>query len=502
MKVFACKWVYAFLFTCSLLFSIALSAEKIRGVNLGGWLVVEGWMKPSLFDGIPNGDMLDGTKVQFKSVALQRYIAAENAGGSSVSVDRTSASDWETFKLWRVSESQFQFRTNSGGQFLSCAGVGSSVSAMANSPSTTETFIVERNGNKVHIRLLSGTYLQATSSNQIIANYPGQPGWDNNMATFEMTILSGMGGDYQLANGHGPIKAKQVLEAHRSSFITESDFSFLSKNGINTVRIPVGWWITLGPNPPAPYIGGGEEYLDKAFSWAQTYNMKCIIDLHAAPGSQNGMEHSSSRDGFIEWTKTEYISQSLDAIDYLARRYAKHPALLAIEPLNEPNANGVPLDVLVSYYSRAYQTVRKYSSTAYVILSQRLGGDSIELFQANIGSSNIVVDLHLYNLFSDSFKGMSVADNIKYIQNERQRDVQRYSSANGPLIFIGEWVNEMDLQGATQADYQNFGKAQLEVYNAASFGWAYWSLKNANQHWDLEWNIKNNYLLLRNSSNF
>lgn len=30
----------------------------MRAVNLGGWLVVEGWIKPSLFDGIPNGDML------------------------------------------------------------------------------------------------------------------------------------------------------------------------------------------------------------------------------------------------------------------------------------------------------------------------------------------------------------------------------------------------------------------------------------------------------------
>lgn len=30
----------------------------IRAVNLGGWLVTEGWMKPSLFDSIPNKDFL------------------------------------------------------------------------------------------------------------------------------------------------------------------------------------------------------------------------------------------------------------------------------------------------------------------------------------------------------------------------------------------------------------------------------------------------------------
>jgi len=31
---------------------------RVRAVNLGGWLVTEGWMKPSLFDGIPNKDFL------------------------------------------------------------------------------------------------------------------------------------------------------------------------------------------------------------------------------------------------------------------------------------------------------------------------------------------------------------------------------------------------------------------------------------------------------------
>jgi len=32
--------------------------SKIKAVNLGGWLVTEGWIKPSLFDGIPNKDLL------------------------------------------------------------------------------------------------------------------------------------------------------------------------------------------------------------------------------------------------------------------------------------------------------------------------------------------------------------------------------------------------------------------------------------------------------------
>lgn len=70
------------------------------------------------------------------------------------------------------------------------------------------------------------------------------------------------------------------------------------------------------------------------------------------------------------------------------------------------------------------------------------------------------------------------------------------------MLVSGEWVNEWNVTTASQTDYQDFGRAQLEVYNAASFGWAYWTLKNDRKHWDFEWNIRNNYLQLGKISSF
>ncbi|XP_004502398.1 probable glucan 1,3-beta-glucosidase A isoform X1 [Cicer arietinum] len=502
------KWSCTFLLCCFFITSGVFSEEglhgvsKVRGVNLGGWLVIEGWIEPSLFDGIANGDMLDGTEVQFKSVTLQKYVSAENGGGMNVTVDRDVSSSWETFRLWRVSKSEFQFRTTQG-QFLTCGVGGGTVSATAKLPSTSETFEVERNEkNRIHIKIKNGPYLQATTSNQLTADYPGAPGWDDNAATFEMKIVSNnIHGDYQLANGYDHDSAEDVLRRHRNSFITVEDFKFLYKHGINTVRIPVGWWIAFDPDPPSPFIGGSLEALDNAFSWAQEYDIKCIIDLHAAPGSQNGMEHSASRDGFTGWpTSPDYISESLHVIEFLISRYAKHQALLGIELLNEPSAGTVPLDILISYYKRGYQIVRKYSSSAYVILCQRIGlADPLELYQANIGSTNLVLDLHFYNLFDTFFVNMSAGDNVQYIYKSREGLLQAFNDSNGPLIFIGEWVNEWNVASGSQTDYQDFGKAQLEVYNAASFGWCYWTLKNDREHWDFEWNIRNNYLQLGNS---
>ncbi|KAG4975357.1 hypothetical protein JHK87_032178 [Glycine soja] len=239
---------------------------------------------------------------------------------------------------------------------------------------------------------------------------------------------------------HLKIKGGAYLQRHRNSFITIEDFKFLYKHGINTVRIPVGWWIAYDPDPPSPFIGGSLEALDNAFSWAQEYDIKCIIDLHAAPASQNGMEHSASRDGFTGWpTSPDYISDSLHAIDFLVSRYAKNPALLGIELLNEPSAATVSLDVLISYYKQGYQIVRKYSSSAYVIICQRIGvADPMELYQANIGSHNLVLDLHFYNLFDTFFDNMSAMDNIQYIYKSRVGQLQALNNSNGPLVLVGK----------------------------------------------------------------
>lgn len=48
--------------------------------------------------------------------------------------------------------------------------------------------------------------------------------------------------------------------------------------------------------------------------------MKVIIDLHAAQGSQNGNDHSGTRDGFLEWGDS-YIPDTVAVIDFLAARF-------------------------------------------------------------------------------------------------------------------------------------------------------------------------------------
>ncbi|XVF15150.1 hypothetical protein REPUB_Repub09cG0125000 [Reevesia pubescens] len=491
--------LFFYLISCFPSSSHAQNADlklPLKAVNLGNWLVTEGWMKPSRFDGITNKDLLDGTQVQFLSTKLNKYLCAENGGGTVVVANRPSASLWETFRLWRVNESYFNFRVFNK-QFLGLGSQG--VEAVSSTATDSETFQIVRNDgdlNRVRLRAPNGLFLQAQSETLVTADYAGSSWDDTDPSVFKMAILpNSLHGEFQITNGYGPDKAPQVMQDHWNSYITEEDFNFMSANGLTGVRIPVGWWIAQDPTPPKPFVGGSLQALDRAFTWAEKYGMKVIVDLHAPKASQNGNDHSGARDGYQEWGDSN-IDETVAVIEFLAARYAGSPSLAAIELMNEPVAPGVTLDALTKYYKAGYDTVRKYTN-AYVILSNRLGPvDSKELlsFASSLGCA--VIDVHYYNLFSDGFKKMNVQQNIDFINNQRSSDISTLTSANGPLVFVGEWTAEFARNDASNEDYQRFAQAQLDVYGRATFGWGYWAYKCEQNHWSLRWMIENNFIKL------
>lgn len=84
----------------------------------------------------------------------------------------------------------------------------------------------------------------------------------------------------------------EVLKPHWDSWVGLADFQKIKASGFNLVRIPVGHWAydDLGP-----YARGAAPYIDKAIGWARQTGLKVMIDLHGAPGSQNGFDNSGHR---------------------------------------------------------------------------------------------------------------------------------------------------------------------------------------------------------------
>lgn len=67
----------------------------------------------------------------------------------------------------------------------------------------------------------------------------------------------------------------------------QGDFANMTKMSLNTVRIPVGFWMQQSlvfANESFPQ--GGMPYLQQVCEWAAEAGMYVIIDLHGAPGAQ------------------------------------------------------------------------------------------------------------------------------------------------------------------------------------------------------------------------
>ncbi|KAM3399363.1 hypothetical protein ACQJBY_004644 [Aegilops geniculata] len=114
---------------------------------------------PSLFDDIPNKDLLDGTQLQLRSVTQNVFVAAENGGGAVLVANRASASGWETFKLWRIDQNTFNLKVFSN---QSVTVVGVNVLATASMPGPSETFKLVQNKNMMRIKAPNESFVQVT----------------------------------------------------------------------------------------------------------------------------------------------------------------------------------------------------------------------------------------------------------------------------------------------------------------------------------------------------
>uniref|UniRef100_A0A0E0B9L9 Uncharacterized protein n=1 Tax=Oryza glumipatula TaxID=40148 RepID=A0A0E0B9L9_9ORYZ len=438
----------------------------------------------------------DGTRITVQSVTNKMYLSAAGGGGSKVVANGSKQRNSETFRLWKIESPvpMFKIRVDHD-QFVSLNDDEELV-AVATSPNQTGNFQIISNDvdkSQIQIKAPNGKLLQVQLDGSVKAN--GEPGgsWSNSdPAVFIIYINESkrMDGDFQLCSFYGANQTVKMLQDHWNSFITEDDFRFISSNGLNAVRIPVAWWITRDSGPPSchpPNYPGYQAVLDRAFAWADKYNLHVIVDLHAAPGSQNGFAHRGSRDGTVAWGDATSIAMTVQVIEALADRYASWKDLLAIELLNEPLAPKVTLDTLKKYYTAGYTAVKEkvQRSDVYVIMSNRLNTqDPTELVEFTSTFDNCVIDVHYYNLYNLNFP--SVKENIDFVKTNRSSQLNSLMRANGARVFVGEWTTEWGVQGANEEDRTSFADVQMDVYGQASFGWAFWSYKNNNTNWSMK----------------
>jgi glucan 1,3-beta-glucosidase len=280
--------------------------------------------------------------------------------------------------------------------------------------------------------------------------------------------------------------AAKRLRHHHKTFIQEEDFRWMQANGINAIRIPVGYWIFEGDGPYIPSISR----LDWVFLMAKKYQIQVLICLHGAPGSQNGRDHSG-RVGRANWYRSaEYRTETIACLEKLARRYRDHPQLWGIELLNEPKI-GILQWKLRRFYNQAYRRLITILHPRTKIVFH--DAFTPRMLSAAIWESPVhpvVMDIHWYHFGFILHKWLPLRYYWKLVvwHGYLAQRLQRWQG-----VIIGEFSSVLsheslrrypeELHAGLLADHL---ARQLVAYRHAD-GWFYWTYKTQDRG---AWNFR------------
>ncbi|KAL0061942.1 hypothetical protein AAF712_011226 [Marasmius tenuissimus] len=319
---------------------------------------------------------------------------------------------------------------------------------------------------------------------------------------------------YRLTSGKIDIEFK---------WITEDDFRNIRAAGLNHVRIPVGYWSvpmtsrdTQESTDPSPYIPGAWPYLLRGLNWAATHGVHVIVDLHGAPGSQNGYDNSGQRTDDPRWAyNPSNVTRTIDTLKVMAREIGG--MIDVLELLNESAGfkSGQWAEVTRQFWLDGYRAVREAGGNGFRVMigDAFLGLDSWTNFMEPPQAQGVLIDFHQYQVFSNQELARSFDEHISHTCSMKS-GVVNYAT-NNLWTVMGEWSNAITdcakyLNGRgvgyrwdgtrAQDDMRRFGscdsytgsyrgfsdeykaflrryfEAQIDISEAAQ-GWVYWPWK-------------------------
>lgn len=253
-------------------------------------------------------------------------------------------------------------------------------------------------------------------------------------------------------------KYQKRIRQHHQSFITEEDIRWINYHNLKLLRVPVGYWIFGNEEPYTESI----ERLDWLFTMAKKYNLHILLDIHGAPGSQNGKQHSGKM-GKIEWL--QHISRLEQVSKQLFCKYKDHPSLWGIELLNEPTTSLRHIFSLWRYYFKISRWSSRQRTGVKIIVAE---GRPYLVWALLARFGNMTLDYHVYH----GFHGRTIDESFAYLDTFRRRlsIIHRITP-----VIVGEWsgVVSQKTNNKKMADYINTQKDFYEIADA----WCYWTYK-------------------------
>ncbi|MEK8127279.1 cellulase family glycosylhydrolase [Paenibacillus filicis] len=267
-----------------------------------------------------------------------------------------------------------------------------------------------------------------------------------------------------LTSRFGQAKALELIKAYEDAWWTEQDFDNVKALGMNTIRLPFGHFEML--NEDGTLRPTAFDRMDWFVSESAKRGLYVILDMHAAPGSQNGMDHS----GDITYPKVgnmfkneANMAKTVYLWEQIAARYKGNATIATYDLLNEPG--GALGKEQWDFYDRLYKAIRAVDPD-HTITIEAIWEPYHLPSPTLYGWENMIYSYHFYgwNNTGSSIEQKKFIDSKVPMVNEQ-------TNYNVPL-FVGEFSLFSNLQSWEYA---------LNLFEEQGWMWTTWSYKTVNQ---------------------
>ena len=319
----------------------------------------------------------------------------------------------------------------------------------------------------------------ATSSRYIRIN---QTGTDGNWWSVGDLSASLNSDDYSLQqtlnSRFSASGAETILDAHQDTWITSADLDNIVDQGLNFIRVPIGWNTFL--NLDGTWKADPWSKIDWIINEASSRGLYVALDLHTLPGG--GCPWGScgrvgpNPNGF--WTNSTYQDWVEDIWKAMAARYKGNPAIAGYDLMNEPlidyDEDVDDVNQKSAYYDRLYDAVRAIDPDHAIFMAAFFDWSKIAA-PSTYGWTNVIYELHPYDM--GNAKDWTAQNQL--VTNQLNDAASKISSVGIPILY-GEyslyyyddvWARFMGGLNNLNVSWSNW---DYKVRGSDSDGFAYW----------------------------
>ena len=265
----------------------------------------------------------------------------------------------------------------------------------------------------------------------------------------------------------------ELMQYYYGCFFTEEDFRIIKEElQLNTIRLPFYYRNILNEDLSVKEEGEAFSYLDWFVGQAAKHELYVVLDLHGAPGSQNGYEHSGVAERRADlWTSQENMDATVALWQFVSRHYTDtRPDLGAwiatYDLLNEPTYGykSVTTRECWDFFDILYDAIRA-NGDRHVITMGSCWDFSAMPDPAEYGWENVQYEYHWYNWKHDL---------LPYELFHAYQDLSNIGRDYDVPVLIGEFT--------VFEDRENWAK-ELALYDRRNYNWTIWNYKTTVTGW-------------------